>query len=62
VRVRKKEGNSSVVTYGCIDSGSKVSFCAEDLMHQLGAKGKRVKLSIVMHTYEVGDLEILDLH
>jgi hypothetical protein len=69
VRVRKKGCNSSVITYAFIDSGSNVSFCAENLMHQLGANGKRVKLSIdtmgspfVMHTYEVGDLEILDLH
>ena len=69
VRVRKKGCNSSMVTYAFIDSGSNVSFCADNLMHQLGAKGKRVKLSsdtmgvpLVRHRYEVGDLEKLDLH
>jgi len=69
VRIRKKGCNNSITTYAFIDSGSNVSFCAENLMHQLGATGKRVKLSIdtmgspfVMHTYEVGDLEILDLN
>ena len=40
VRVRKKGCNRLVVTYAFIDSGNNVSFCAENLMHQLGAKGK----------------------
>ena len=58
-----------MVTYVFVDSGNNVSFCAEILMHQLGAKRKRVKLStdtmgapFVMHTYEVSDFDILDFH
>ena len=68
VKIRKKGTTNSVTTYAFIDTGSNVSFCLENLMHQLGVNGKRVKLSMdtmgspfTMHTYEVGDLEILDL-
>ena len=48
VKVRKKGCNSSMVTYAFIDSGSNVSFCAENLTHQLGVKGKTSK---AVHQY-----------
>ncbi|KAK2146702.1 hypothetical protein LSH36_589g03046, partial [Paralvinella palmiformis] len=42
VRVRKKGCNSSVVTYPFIDS-----LCADNLMHQLSAKGKRSNCPLI---------------
>ena len=68
VKVRISGSNIALFTYAFFDPGSNVSFCAEKLMFQLGAEGKRMRLTMdtmgeqhSMYTFELHNLEITDL-
>ena len=46
VRVKAADGDTCTDTFALLDSGSTGSFCTKDLMHRLGASGKKQTLSI----------------
>jgi hypothetical protein len=68
VKVNMSGSSTVISTYAFLDPGSNVSFCAENLMHQLGGEGRRMKLTMdtmgvphTMNTYAFRGLEISDL-
>ena len=46
VKVNVKGQDKKVLTYAFLDSGSNTSFCTEDLLKKLNAKGERATLSL----------------
>ncbi|VDI27101.1 Hypothetical predicted protein [Mytilus galloprovincialis] len=46
VRVKLNNRSQSVETYAFFDSGSSITFCSQKLMCQLGANGKKTKITI----------------
>ena len=46
VKVKVKGSSKKVPTNAFLDSGSNTSFCTEDLLRRLGARGKRASLSL----------------
>ena len=46
VKVSVKGQDKKVLTYAFLDSGSNTSFCTEDLLKKLNAKGERATLSL----------------
>ena len=46
VKVNVERQDKKVLTYAFLDSGSNTSFCTEDLLKKLNAKGKRATLSL----------------
>ena len=46
VRVRSPTTNTTVQTYAFLDPGSNVTFCTEDLAHQLGVTGKATTMEL----------------
>ena len=48
VKVNVKRQDKKVLTYAFLDSGSNTSFCAEDLLKKLNAKGERATLSLTI--------------
>ena len=46
VRIRLPTTNTTVQTYAFLDPGSNVTFCTEDLAHQLGVTGKTTTMEL----------------
>ncbi|KAJ8402854.1 hypothetical protein AAFF_G00361680 [Aldrovandia affinis] len=44
VRVKVTKGNKSVLTYAFLDPGSSATFCTENLMKRLHAKGRKTEI------------------
>lgn len=68
VCVKSKKGNSVVMTYAFLDSGSSASFCTESLMNKLNLPGKRVNILLrtmsqdkSVGSYVLKDLEVSGL-
>jgi hypothetical protein len=68
VRVKLKNKSQTIETYAFFDSGSCVSFCTEILMHDLGAVGKRTRITIntmgisqTLNTFSVNGLQVSGL-
>ena len=68
VKIRVCDSITAITTFAFIDPGSNTSFCAENLMYQLGVEGKRIKLTMdtinsthTIHTFQIKGLEILGL-
>ena len=68
VKVKVKGSSKKVLTYAFLDSGSNTSFCTEDLLRQLGTKGKKTSLSLTTTQMSnqsiecsLGNLEVSDL-
>ncbi|XP_062621125.1 uncharacterized protein LOC134282740 [Saccostrea cucullata] len=68
VRVKLKNKPYSIETYAFFDSGSSVSFCTENIMHRLGASGKKKQITIKtmgdsqkLNTYVVSGLQVCGL-
>jgi hypothetical protein len=68
VRVKLKNKSQTIETYAFFDSGSSVSFCTEKLMHDLGAVGKRTRITIntmgisqTLNAFSVNGLQVSGL-
>jgi hypothetical protein len=48
VKVRAAGSEKIVETYAVLDGGSNTSFCTENLLEQMGIKGKRRSLSVTI--------------
>jgi hypothetical protein len=46
VNIRLRNSCTTVKTYAFLDNGSNVSFCSERLMTQLGATGKKLRITV----------------
>ncbi|KAK0154050.1 hypothetical protein N1851_003872 [Merluccius polli] len=68
VQVKVAKGNKSLLTYAFLDPGSSATFCTENLMKQLNAKGRRTEILLrtmgqerPVKSYELTGLEVSNL-
>ena len=68
VDVRMKNCINTVSMYAFLDNGSTVNFCSEGLMNRLGARGKKIYITVDtmgkshnMSGYAISNLEVCDL-
>ncbi|VDI57782.1 Hypothetical predicted protein [Mytilus galloprovincialis] len=68
VKVKLKNRSHAIETYAFFDTGSSISFCTEEIMHQLGGNGKKMEISLNtmgtphrMSTYALNGLQVCDI-
>ncbi|KAJ8349111.1 hypothetical protein SKAU_G00277000 [Synaphobranchus kaupii] len=68
VQVKVAKGSKSVLTYAFLDPGSSATFCTENIMNKLNAKGRRTQILLrtlgqegTVKSYELKGLEISNI-
>ncbi|KAK0151923.1 hypothetical protein N1851_006693 [Merluccius polli] len=68
VQVKVANGSKTIRTYAFLDPGSSATFCTENIMHQLNAKGRKVEFILrtlgqerPVESYELIGLEVGNL-
>ncbi|KAK0150310.1 hypothetical protein N1851_008772 [Merluccius polli] len=68
VRVKVAKGNEYILTYAFLDSGSSATFCTENLMKRLKAKGRKTEILLqtlgqerLVPSYQLTGLEVGNL-